>query len=201
MDLSKDLDTIWNGFRGSVRTAIRKAEKARLSVENNTDEEGLNKFYSIYSTLVLNGKGQIHSYDFFYQLWKRLQPKSQISIFNVMLDGKPVATEFVLIYGKTAEQAWTANLRLNNDPGASQLMQWHVMRWLKEKGALSYNLGGVPINKDRLSGVRFFKESFGGDFVQFLGEYELPKNRIVYYLWKKLSKFYLNRWRFFARKK
>jgi len=204
INLKQNLETIWKRFRGNVRTAIRKAEKSGVYVKCAHNEKDLRDFYTVYHTLQEKGKITIHNFNFFKKVWEKLAPKGQAKIFNAYLNGKVIATEFILLYGEKAEQMWTANIRLKTDVGASQLIHWRIINWLKENGFSVYDLGGVPPDKNELPGIHFYKSGFGGDFIEYLGEYEISSNPFLYYLWKKWGPLYLKRkevWRKIAGKR
>lgn len=193
IDLTRSLDEIWWGFRGNVRTAIRKAEKSDVYVMAEDGEEGLKRFYKVYSSLERAGKVRVHNYKFFYNLWKTWHTKGYLKIFNGLHNNEPVATEFVLLFCKKAEQMWTASIKLDKDTGASQLIHWRIINWLKERRFELYDLGGVPPEKNMLPGIQFYKKSLGGDFVHYLGEYELSGNPLFYWAWRLIGKIYISR--------
>jgi len=193
INLSQDLNNIWNNFRGSVRTSIRKAEKSGVAVDDSDSAENLNSFYKIYSDLSVKGKTTTHSYKFLKAVWERFIPKKQIKILTAYFEGRPIATELLFLYSKIGELMWISNVRLDNDLGASQLIHWKIINWLKENGFLFYDLGGVPPNKNELPGIHFHKQSLGGDFVELAGEFELAGSPLLYFFWSKFGRLYINR--------
>jgi lipid II:glycine glycyltransferase (peptidoglycan interpeptide bridge formation enzyme) len=193
IDLTDDLAKVWENFRGSVRTAVRKAEKSGVCVQGSEDNAALEKFYTVYSALAKAGRLRIHSYKFISDVYERLYRKGQVRIFNAIYKDRPIATEFLFLYSKKAEQMWAASLKLDNDLGASQLIHWRIVKWLKDNGFQVYDLGGVPPDKTELPGISFYKQSLGGKYVELLNEQELPGNPLLYFLWRKFGKFYINR--------
>lgn len=189
IDLSKDLEQIRKNFSELVSRKIKKAEKARVVVENGIDEEQLKNFYAVYETLGEEGKTGVAPYALFREIVRRVP--GNVRFFNALVDGKPAATECVLLYGKKGEMMWGASPNVENDVGASRLLRWRIIGWLKENGCAFYDLGGVPPQKDELSGIQFFKRSFGGELVEYAGEYELPGNPILFELWRLFGGFYL----------
>jgi lipid II:glycine glycyltransferase (peptidoglycan interpeptide bridge formation enzyme) len=193
LDLRKEVDVLWESFRGNVRTAIRKAEKSEIIVEHGDTKEEIDRFYKVYATLASKSGIAVHSLDFFYRVQEYLSPLGQMHVFNAFHKGNIVATEFLLLYGQKAEQMWAASLKLDIDLGASQLIHWKIIHWLKEREYRLYDLGGVPPDRSELPGIQFYKASFGGERVDLLGEYEIAGNPVLYWFWNKLGKTYLNR--------
>lgn len=62
------------------------------------------------------------------------------------------------------------------------LLQWEMIRWAIEEKCNIYDFRGVSgdITPDNpLYGLYRFKKRFNGNFVEFLGEYELPLKPFV----------------------
>ncbi len=173
IDLTRPLDAIWDDFRSSVRTRIRKAEKSGVIIDSSDTPENLADFYGVYQTLSEQNRVSTHTYGFIRKVWETFSPLRRVKVFTAKLNGKPVAAEFVFLHERMGELMWVANLRLENDLGASQLVHWAIIRWLKENGYRVYDLGGVPPRREELPGVYFHKESLGGNLTELAGEYEI----------------------------
>ena len=60
------------------------------------------------------------------------------------------------------------------------LLQWSMIQWAVETGCSVYDFRGVSgdISEDNpLYGLYKFKKGFGGDFTEFVGEYDLVLKR------------------------
>lgn len=63
---------------------------------------------------------------------------------------------------------------------------------MKELGVVSYDFEGISGSldpKDEFYGMYDFKKSFGGDFVEYLGEFDAILNATQYKIWKKSNWF------------
>jgi lipid II:glycine glycyltransferase (peptidoglycan interpeptide bridge formation enzyme) len=63
-----------------------------------------------------------------------------------------------------------------------------MIEWAKENGCTIYDFRGVSgdLNpKNPLYGLYRFKKGFGGEFTEFIGEYDLPFSKPLYFLWEK----------------
>ena len=64
------------------------------------------------------------------------------------------------------------------------LLQWSMIQWAVETGCSVYDFRGVSgdISEDNpLYGLYKFKKGFGGDFTEFVGEYDLVLKGSVLY--------------------
>jgi len=184
IDLSKTLENIWADFDKRVRTSIRKAEKTGVCIDDSGSKKALNDFYQVYKGLSASNKTTTHSFEFIWEVWNRFAPGGNVKIFNAIFEGLPVATVLLFSYRRIGEIIWLANTKLNKDIGASQLIHWNVVKYLKASGYEYYDLGCVPYDPNELPGIYSYKKNLGGEFVEFQGEYELSGNPCLFIFWK-----------------
>lgn len=97
-------------------------------------------------------------------------------------DDRVVAASITIVCGKQAWAVYGGMIRAHSQLRAYYGLNWERMLWAKSKGASSFDFSGVPV--DRSDGLFQFKQSFGGDFVEFIGEYELPIRPFLFWLWQ-----------------
>ena len=64
------------------------------------------------------------------------------------------------------------------------LLQWRMIQWAIERGCRVYDFRGVSgdVSEDNpLYGLFRFKQGFGGDFTEFVGEMDLVLNPVIYW--------------------
>lgn len=67
------------------------------------------------------------------------------------------------------------------------LMQWNMIKDCINRGCHIYDLRGVPGNpdpKESIYGLYLFKKGFGGDYTEFIGEFDLPIDKFIYFAYK-----------------
>lgn len=103
--------------------------------------------------------------------------------------GTPVAGAFVIFLGKKALYKDGGSTREHSELQAPYLLQWEIMRWLKEKGIEHYDLHGTPPSNrlddqnHQLHGLVQFKTGFG-PVTDFAGTLDLPLKTLSYRLWE-----------------
>ena len=88
-----------------------------------------------------------------------------------------IAGTIAILYGDKVWYLYGASSNDNRKAMPNYLLQWEMIRWSIEAGCKIYDFRGVSgdISEDNpLYGLYRFKKRFGGDFVEFVGEYELP---------------------------
>lgn len=112
--------------------------------------------------------------------------KENILIFTVYLEDKPVASCLILLSGKKAFYYLAASNPLGRKTYASYYMVKELFQYLSSIGIEHFDFGGItPYNKDA-HGVNKFKAGFGGDIVNYLGEWEMSNSSILSFLVNKI---------------
>lgn len=104
-----------------------------------------------------------------------------------------LGAKFIIMMG---ENVWNVNMytvkTLLNFRGAFALHRFAIED-LYKKGAGTYDFEGVSGSfdpHDAYYGLTDFKKSFGGDFLEFLGEFDAIADKRKYRLWKKSDHFF-----------
>ena len=86
-----------------------------------------------------------------------------------------------------------ASIRKRNAYGASHLLQWEIIKWMKANNVTSYDLCGVPPSDKILDeshphyGLGRFKTSFNKQVTDYIGAYDLVVKPISYKLWARIG--------------
>ena len=105
-------------------------------------------------------------------------------------DGIVLASVIVIKHGNTATlliDGYDPKYKIFN---AKHLLIWKLMELFSKEGIEEFNLGGInnpdkPIEKYK--GLTEFKLSFGAESVEYIGDFELITNRIIYMLYRDTS--------------
>ena len=107
-----------------------------------------------------------------------------------------LSAHMIIEYG---DKAWVLYAGNHNDLSETYVnynTYYEHIKYCKEKGIKIYDqfgtIGDLSKTNPRL-GLHEFKKKFGGDYVEFVGEFDLITNKLIYFLFKKLVPFYRNR--------
>lgn len=107
-------------------------------------------------------------------------------IFTVYLDEKPVASCLILRSSKKAFYYLAASSATGRKTYASYYMVKELFAYLASVGIEDFDFGGItPYNKEA-HGVNKFKEGFGGEIVNYLGEWETSTSSLLSLLVNKV---------------
>lgn len=199
LDLCQNPDDILKQMESRTRYAIRVSEKKGVLISDTSTKEDLDTFYRLYCETFRRASISPQPYRHFLDVWKVLVSKGLARIFLASYQEQVIAGAFILMFGDKCWYLWGASSGLHRDANPNQALQWHIIRWAKERGYHWYDLQGVPcqVKKgDPLWGIYLFKRGFGGQFVKLIGEWDLVLSPDLYRLLNRLQPIYL-RWRSF----
>ena len=92
--------------------------------------------------------------------------------FAGYIDNVPIASCLVLIFGQKAFHFMASSGLTGRKLKASYAMNYSLLKLLKEKGIRLFDFGGIDPYSHSAAGVNSFKKGFGGELVEYLGEWE-----------------------------
>lgn len=161
LDLSPSLEELRKNLIQKWRNHLNKAEKNGLSlIEGTTD--GLYKTFLLLAKEMRERKGFVPGVD--YDAYRRIQadlPEPlKMRIVTCQANGEPICVSIYSAIGDTGIYLLGATADKGMGLNGSYLLQWHIVRQLKESGIRYYDLGGVdPVGNP---GVYEFKLGLAG---------------------------------------
>jgi hypothetical protein len=161
LDLSPSLEDLRKGFDRKWRNQLTRAVKNNLNVVAGSENDEFGKFCSIYAQMRKRKafKTNVDIADF-CKTQKDLGPSQRMRVFLCEESGVPVAGLVASILGGTAIYMLGATTETGLRLKASYLLQWELIRWLKENGIRWYDLGGI--DPENNPGVYHFKKGLSG---------------------------------------
>jgi lipid II:glycine glycyltransferase (peptidoglycan interpeptide bridge formation enzyme) len=153
-ELRKKLDAKW-------RNHLKRAEKNGLNVVAGTGSSQYRIFCQIYNQMRTRKTFETTvDVEEFGRIQEDLPESHRMRILICQDQGAPVAGLVTSAMGDSAIYL----LGATNDEGlksqGAYLLQWTMIRWLKERGIRWYDLGGI--DPERNPGVYSFKRGFSG---------------------------------------
>jgi lipid II:glycine glycyltransferase (peptidoglycan interpeptide bridge formation enzyme) len=165
--------------RYNVRMAKRREVTCR---EAGHSDESVAVFYELLQDTAARNAFAVHNTDY-YRAFLREFGQDALLLF-AEIDGRVVAGVIAVVFGEEAIYMYGASSTKDRANGAGFLIQYEAMRWARDRGALRYDMWGIPEydpestvgeSGDRLAsshggdwrGIYEFKTRFGGDIVRY----------------------------------
>lgn len=164
VDLRTGDEALWNGMQGRARTAVRKAEKAGVTVRAADGPRDLEIYYRLHLTTCSRTGAVPLPIDYFRKIWEEFVPTGLARVHFAEHQRRVVAARSFAIH-KAAAVCWTAASDEGGlASGANNLLQWDAMRRMARDGVEWSESGEAfpGIRHGKSHGLSQFKESFGG---------------------------------------
>lgn len=195
IDLSPSLEDILAAFNQKGRHALHRAE--RDGVTTAAVEQSDANMRTMYDLLSETAAGRFESslrnFEYYKRFWQNFATESRGALFFAYLDGKVVAAAYSMFLGKKGLYKDGASVREKTAYGASHLLQWEIMKWMKSRGVTSYDLCGAPHSSQiddpthPFHGVGRFKTSFNKRVTDYIGAHDLIVQPSKYKIWQKIG--------------
>jgi lipid II:glycine glycyltransferase (peptidoglycan interpeptide bridge formation enzyme) len=133
-----------------------------------------------------------HTADYYRRAYALFHPLGQCELFLAHYHREALAGVMAFAVGKRAWYFYGASSSKERNRMAPYLAQWEAIRWARSRGALTYDLWGVPdesedvleaefeTRHDGLWGVYRFKRGWGGRLVRTVGAWDRVYNPVLY---------------------
>lgn len=106
-----------------------------------------------------------------------------------------LSAHMIIEYGDKAWVLYAGNHNILSETYVNYNTYYEHIKYCKEKGLKIYDqfgtIGDIKEDNPRI-GLHEFKKKFGGDYVEFLGEWDYITNPIMYFVFTKLVPIYRN---------
>lgn len=204
LDLAPEPDQIFAAFSKGHRADVRRAERTGVVVRVGATEADLDAFYTIMQATSARAGFGIHSRDYYLKAWRSAGDAARLLI-ACDADGADVAAFLIFAWGAEGQYMYSGANAAGLKSGANHLLQWHAIRWVRERGCRRYDLWGVPdaagsladadeagrarIERDLavhpLYGAYRFKKGWGGRVVRYLPAYDQVYLPPAYWYWRR----------------
>lgn len=172
--LDRDDEDLLGAFDRSARNKIRKAQRSGVEVELSTEERLLDDFYDSYLDMCQRKRAPVQPEAL---VGRGLKPLIEQQHALLFVERYPEGISNMVIVDALGIPCYVlgtrskANVR-GDVPGAAQVLQFEIMKAMRGRGHVWYDLGGcegpVPVEGHANFGVWRFKYGFGGEFVRML---------------------------------
>ncbi|MBM7788056.1 lipid II:glycine glycyltransferase FemX [Tenggerimyces flavus] len=180
----KDEAQLLRGMNQLWRRNLKKAAKAGVVVTEGGVED-LPDFHRIYLETAARDGFTPRPLSYFQLMIEVLlaEDKDRIRLYLAHHEGDLVAATTWVRVGDHAWYSFGASTTAKRDVRGSNAVQWRMITDALAAGCTVYNLRGITDTVDENDphlGLIQFKVGTGGEAVEYLGEWDLPLNRLLY---------------------
>ena len=104
-----------------------------------------------------------------------------------------LSAHMIIEYGDKAWVLYAGNHNILSETYVNYATYYEHLKYCKEQGLKIYDQFGTTgdLSKDNPRyGLHVFKKTFGGNYIEFMGEFDLVTNKFMYFVFTKLVPFY-----------
>ena len=204
LDLAPEPERLFAAFSKGHRADVRRAERNGISVRVGAADADLDSFYTIMQATAARAGFGIHAREYYRRAWQLAGEQARLLIAGRPEEGD-LAAFLILAHGREGQYMYSGSTEAGLKAGANHLLQWHAIRWVRERGCARYDLWGVPeivgqlltateaerdqveeqARSDPLYGAYRFKKGWGGAIVRYLPAYDQVYLAPAYWLWRR----------------
>lgn len=178
LDLTQSLDRIVDGMSRHRRADIRRVERQGTdwSFHKESSLESLETLYDMYRHTIDEAGKSPKSFHDLRLMHETLSSFGSSFVLIVKYQDRPVASVLLVPMNK---HFWGFGASMvkgeESVRGATVALYWEMIKWAKSQGYKEFDLQGIPDPPDPdgpLYGIYRFKQAWGGEEVQLLGEYD-----------------------------
>ena len=173
------------GMNQLWRRNIKKAAKLGVEVTKGGRDE-LADFHRIYLETAERDHFAARPLSYFERMYDALtaEDPDRLSLYLAHHEGELVAATTLVQVGSHAWYSYGASTSAKREVRGSNAIQWQMMRDALAAGAVVYDMRGITDTLDPDDphvGLIQFKVGTGGEAVEYLGEWDLPINKALYF--------------------
>jgi hypothetical protein len=160
VDLAPALDRLRAGLDAKWRGHLNKAERAGLTLTVGTGPELFDEFMLLYGEMLERKQFEAADIDRHRRLQDVLAQGLKMGVAIARYEGKPCAGAIYSALGDTALYLFGATNEAGMRNSGSYLVQWELIKLLKQQGVRQYDLHGINIESN--PGTYRFKKGLAG---------------------------------------
>ncbi|WP_456694981.1 lipid II:glycine glycyltransferase FemX [Aeromicrobium sp. P5_D10] len=177
-------DDLLAGMNQLWRRNIKKSAKTGVEVTIGTRDD-LAAFHGVYAETAERDHFTPRPLSYFERMWDALaaEEPDRLVLYLAHHEGDLVAATTMVRVGEHAWYSYGASTTAKRDVRGSNAIQWQMIRDAHAAGASTYDMRGITETLDPSDshvGLIQFKVGTGGEAVEYLGEWDLPLNRVLH---------------------
>jgi len=180
----EDDETLLGRFKPKTRYNIRLAEKKGVIVTGDTTRDDLQAFHALLLETAERDGFHVRGLHYYETLWDCLVERGLARLFLATYQSRPISGAIDFILGDHCWYVYGASSNELRHLMPNHLLQWTMMRWARDSGCRVYDFRGVALDRPGtegpLEGLARFKAGFAAEYVEYLGEWDLPLSPMLY---------------------
>lgn len=210
LDLAPSEDELFAAFSKGHRADVKRAEREGVIVRVGSSDDDVDLLHRMLVATTERKAFEYHTAAYYRTMWRLYGDSARLYLAE--WKGEVVAASLVICWGETGLYLFAGSTRAGLDSRAGHLLQWHAIRWARERGAKTWDFWGIAdargqmemlrqqgvsddsaqmkrldaeAQKDPKDGLHRFKKGWGGYFVRNVPAYDRVFIPPAYWYWTR----------------
>ncbi len=158
VDLRNGAEIVFGNFEGSVRRAVRKAEKSGVTTRVSRSIEAIHGYHELHCQTRRKHGVPPQSLGFFENIFKYVIKPGNGFVIEGLHEGRLVAAGVFLHFGENSIYKFGASDESRLQLRANDLVMWEAIKTCATLGFQTFSMGRTDMDN---AGLRRFKSGFG----------------------------------------
>ena len=179
VDLTKKSEELFSKMKEKTRYNVRLAQKHGVEVIERSDEAGFETYLDMMFGTAKRQGFKAHNRDYHKKMWAVLNKASSLRahLLTANYKGKTLSSWMLFEFNDVLYYPYGASSEEYREVMANYAMMWGAIELGKKIGCRRFDLWGAAepgySQKDPWAGFTKFKEGFGGDWIEYVGSFNL----------------------------
>lgn len=181
LELQRPADEIWSGLKAPCRTAIRKAEKSGVTIEQANGPAFGDEYHAqLCDVFAKQGLGPPYSAELVRRLIAHLEPAGRLLLLRARdADGNAIASGIYPGHGRMAYFWGGASWRRYQSLRPNELLMWSAIQQWRERGVDVFDFAGAGDYKRKYGPTEVSVPLFRRSRVRALEDFRAVAKRTV----------------------
>lgn len=152
IDLTPSEEELFASFSKGHRADVKRAERSGVTVRVGREESDVDWLHRMLVATTARKAFEYHTAAYYRTLWRVFGEAARLYLAE--LHAEVVAASLVVAWGETGLYLFAGSTRSGLESRAGHLLQWHAIRWAKERGARTWDLWGIADARGRIELLR-----------------------------------------------
>lgn len=189
IDLTKPEEELMQEMHPKTRYNIGLAKRHGVQIVDDDSDESFARYLDLMAETTKRQNYFAHTEQYHKLMWDTLRPTGLAHLLKAVYQGKTLVTWILFVWKNKLYYPYGASSVEQRNVMAPHLMMWEAIKFGKKNNLTGFDLWG----SDEQKGYTRFKEGFAPKNIEYLGTWDLPIAKKLYYLYRIAEEL---RWKF-----
>lgn len=195
IDLTQEEEEMWKGMKSKTRYNARLGRRKGVEVRELDIKKEFDQFWLLMQQTATRDRIRLHEKSYYKAILKGLSQEegAKAKIYGAFYEGRLLAANIIVDFLGVRTYLHGATSNLHRNVMAQYVLHTELMMGAKQDGMHTFDFWGVVSEQEEQAGhswagISRYKRSYGGEYVEMPGTFDLVTKPMRYEVYKMLRK-------------